>query len=142
MKKLLLIFLIFFIGCSSTTLNCSKSNHSTIYGKETQVETYVFKNNKLTNYTIVKKIIFENNMSKYIDDVFQYYQKEINIIKENVKGSEVSIKKGSTSITTSTNIDIKFSDDTLEKLNIDKNLSINYVKKNLIEKGYKCEIED
>ena len=113
MKKLLLIFLIFFIGCSSTTLNCSKSNHSTIYGKETQVETYVFKNNKLTNYTIVKKITFENNMSKYIDDVFQYYQKEINIIKENVKGSEVSIKKGSTSITTSTNIDIKFSDDTL-----------------------------
>lgn len=142
MRKIILIFLFLLTGCSSTTLTCSKNNFSTIYGSEVQNEIYTFKNNKLFNYMNVKKIIFDNNMIKYIDDIYNFNEKELNIIKENIKGTDIYIKKSDNSISLKIDIDISLTDSSLEKLNIDKNLSINYLRKNLIEKGFSCELQE
>ncbi len=142
MKKILFIILIFLTGCSKYTLNCSKYNYSTIYGKEIIIEKYYFKNNKLFNYINSKEILFDNDMIKYIDNIFKYYEIESNIIKENVKGSNTEVKKDNDTITAIINIDINYSDNSLEKINIKKNSSIDYLKKNLTEKGYSCSIEN
>ena len=141
MKKIFIIFLFLLTGCSSNILKCSKTNYSTIYGSEIENETYVFKNDKLIEYTSIRKITFDDNMIKYIDELFEFREKELEIIKENIKGSATYIKKENDNILYKINIDINLSDSTLEKINIDKNTSVTYLRKNLIEKGYICELE-
>lgn len=142
MKKILLIILIFLTGCSSSTLTCSKVNYSTIYGKETITETYNFKNDKFLHYTNNKIIYFDNDMIKYIENLFEYYNEYLIVVNENIKGSSTNINKTSNSIITNIDININSSDDSLEKININKSMSLNYLKKDLIEKGYSCEIEN
>ncbi|MCM1371129.1 MAG: hypothetical protein NC181_04515 [Clostridium sp.] len=142
MKKLLPILIIFIVGCSKNTLTCTKTNYSTIYGKETIEEIYIFKNNKLTDYTVTKMISFEDSFKKYINNIYEYYKEEANIINENIKGSKSTTKYDSFNVYISTNVDIKNSNESIELLNVDKNVSFKYIKSTLTQNGYLCSISN
>lgn len=142
MKKIFIIILFFLTGCSNTILTCSKTNYSTIYGSEIYNDVYTFKNNKLIIFSSIKKIIFDENMNKYIEDVYSFKEKELNIISNNIKGTKTNIIKNNSNILINITVDITSTDSTISKLNIDKNVSIDYLKNNNIEKGYYCETEN
>lgn len=142
MKKFISLFLIFFIcGCSNETLNCSKTNYSTIYGKEIDNEIYIFNKKKLINYSTTKKIIFDSDMLKYMDDLYSYFEKEKKIVIDSIKGSNYVLIKNEKDILCNISITMSDTNDSLSKLNVDKNVSIDYLNKNLTEKGFYCALE-
>ncbi len=142
MKKFISLFLIFFIcGCSNETLKCSKTNYSTIYGKEIDNEIYIFNKKKLINYSTTKKIIFDSDMLKYMDDLYSYFEKEKKIVIDSIKGSNYVLTRNEKDILCNINITMSDTNDSLSKLNVDKNVSIDYLNKNLTEKGFYCVLE-
>jgi len=141
-KKFISLFLIFFIcGCSNETLKCSKTNYSTIYGKEIDNEIYIFNKKKLINYSTTKKIIFDSDMLKYMDDLYSYFEKEKKIVIDSIKGSNYVLTRNEKDILCNINITMSDTNDSLSKLNVDKNVSIDYLNKNLTEKGFYCVLE-
>lgn len=142
MKKFISLFLMFFIcGCSNETLKCSKTNYSTIYGKEIDNEIYIFNKKKLINYSTTKKIIFDSDMLKYMDDLYSYFEKEKKIVIDSIKGSNYVLTRNEKDILCNINITMSDTNDSLSKLNVDKNVSIDYLNKNLTEKGFYCVLE-
>lgn len=142
MKKFISLFLIFFIcGCSNKTLKCSKTNYSTIYGKEIDNEIYIFNKKKLINYSTTKKIIFDSDMLKYIDDLYSYFEKEKKIVIDSIKGSNYVLIRNEKDILCNISITMSDTNDSLSKLNVDKNVSIDYLNNNLTEKGFYCVLE-
>lgn len=142
MKKFISLFLIFFIcGCSNETLKCSKTNYSTIYGKEIDNEIYIFNKKKLINYSTTKKIIFDSDMLKYMDDLYSYFEKEKKIVIDSIKGSNYVLTRNEKDILCNISITMSDTNDSLSKLNVDKNVSIDYLNKNLTEKGFYCVLE-
>lgn len=142
MKKFISLFLIFFIcGCSNETLKCSKTNYSTIYGKEIYNEIYIFNKKKLINYSTTKKIIFDSDMLKYMDDLYSYFEKEKKIVIDSIKGSNYVLTRNEKDILCNISITMSDTNDSLSKLNVDKNVSIDYLNKNLTEKGFYCVLE-
>lgn len=142
MKKFISLFLIFFIcGCSNETLKCSKTNYSTIYGKEIDNEIYIFNKKKLINYSTTKKIIFDSDMLKYMNDLYSYFEKEKKIVIDSIKGSNYVLTRNEKDILCNISITMSDTNDSLSKLNVDKNVSIDYLNKNLTEKGFYCVLE-
>ncbi len=142
MKKFISLFLIFFIcGCSNKTLKCSKTNYSTIYGKEIDNEIYIFNKKKLINYSTTKKIIFDNDMLKYMDDLYSYFEKEKKIVIDSIKGSNYVLIRNEKDILCNISVTMSDTNDSLSKLNVDKNVSIDYLNNNLTEKGFYCVLE-
>lgn len=142
MKKFISLFLIFFIcGCSNETLKCSKTNYSTIYGKEIDNEIYIFNKKKLINYSTTKKIIFDSDMLKYMDDLYSYFEKEKKIVIDSIKGSNYVLTRNEKDILCNISITMSDTNDSLSKLNVDKNVSIDYLNNNLTEKGFYCVLE-
>lgn len=142
MKKFISLFLIFFIcGCSNETLKCSKTNYSTIYGKEIDNEIYIFNKKKLINYSTTKKIIFDSDMLKYMDDLYSYFEKEKKIVIDSIKGSNYVLIRNEKDILCNISVTMSNTNDSLSKLNVDKNVSIDYLNNNLTEKGYYCVLE-
>ncbi len=142
MKKFISLFLIFFIcGCSNETLKCSKTNYSTIYGKEIDNEIYIFNKKKLINYSTTKKIIFDSDMLKYMDDLYSYFEKEKKIVIDSIKGSNYVLIRNEKDILCNISVTMSDTNDSLSKLNIDKNVSIDYLNNNLTEKGFYCVLE-
>ncbi len=142
MKKFISLFLIFFIcGCSNETLKCSKTNYSTIYGKEIDNEIYIFNKKKLINYSTTKKIIFDSDMLKYMDDLYSYFEKEKKIVIDSIKGSNYVLIRNEKDILCNISVTISNTNDSLSKLNVDKNVSIDYLNNNLTEKGFYCVLE-
>lgn len=142
MKKFISLFLIFFIcGCSNETLKCSKTNYSTIYGKEIDNEIYIFNKKKLINYSTTKKIIFDSDMLKYMDDLYSYFEKEKKIIIDSIKGSNYVLIRNEKDILCNISVTMSDTNDSLSKLNVDKNVSIDYLNNNLTEKGFYCVLE-
>ena len=142
MKKFISLFLIFFIcGCSNETLKCSKTNYSTIYGKEIDNEIYIFNKKKLVNYSTTKKIIFDSDMLKYMDDIYSYYEKEKKIVIDSIKGSNYVLIRNEKDILCNISVTMSDTNDSLSKLNVDKNVSIDYLNNNLTEKGFYCVLE-
>lgn len=142
MKKFISLFLIFFIcGCSNETLKCSKTNYSTIYGKEIDNEIYIFNKKKLINYSTTKKIIFDSDMLKYMDDLYSYFEKEKKIVIDSIKGSNYVLIRNEKDILCNISVTISDTNDSLSKLNVDKNVSIDYLNNNLTEKGFYCVLE-
>lgn len=142
MKKFISLFLIFFIcGCSNETLKCSKTNYSTIYGKEIDNEIYIFKKKKLINYSTTKKIIFDSDMLKYMDDLYSYFEKEKKIVIDSIKGSNYVLIRNEKDILCNISVTMSDTNDSLSKLNVDKNVSIDYLNNNLTEKGFYCVLE-
>lgn len=142
MKKFISLFLIFFIcGCSNETLKCSKTNYSTIYGKEIDNEIYIFNKKKLINYSTTKKIIFDNDMLKYMDDLYSYFEKEKKIVIDSIKGSNYVLIRNEKDILCNISVTMSDTNDSLSKLNVDKNVSIDYLNNNLTEKGFYCVLE-
>ena len=139
MKKFISLFLIFFIcGCSNETLKCSKTNYSTIYGKEIDNEIYIFNKKKLINYSTTKKIIFDSDMLKYMDDLYSYFEKEKKIVIDSIKGSNYVLIRNEKDILCNISVTMSDTNDSLSKLNVDKNVSIDYLNNNLTEKGFYC----
>lgn len=142
MKKFISLFLIFFIcGCSNETLKCSKTNYSTIYGKEINNEIYIFNKKKLINYSTTKKIIFDSDMLKYMDDLYSYFEKEKKIVIDSIKGSNYVLIRNEKDILCNISVTMSDTNDSLSKLNVDKNVSIDYLNNNLTEKGFYCVLE-
>ena len=142
MKKFISLFLIFFIcGCSNETLKCSKTNYSTIYGKEIDNEIYIFNKKKLINYSTTKKIIFDSDMLKYMDDLYSYFEKEKKIVIDSIKGSNYVLIRNEKDILCNISVTMYDTNDSLSKLNVDKNVSIDYLNNNLTEKGFYCVLE-
>ncbi len=142
MKKFISLFLIFFIcGCSNKTLKCSKTNYSTIYGKEIDNEIYIFNKKKLINYSTTKKIIFDSDMLKYMDDLYSYFEKEKKIVIDSIKGSNYVLIRNEKDILCNISVTMSDTNDSLSKLNVDKNVSIDYLNNNLTEKGFYCVLE-
>ena len=142
MKKFISLFLIFFIcGCSNETLKCSKTNYSTIYGKEIDNEIYIFNKKKLINYSTTKKIIFDSDMLKYMDDLYSYFEKEKKIVIDSIKGSNYVLIRNEKDIVCNISVTMSDTNDSLSKLNVDKNVSIDYLNNNLTEKGFYCVLE-
>ena len=142
MKKFISLFLIFFIcGCSNETLKCSKTNYSTIYGKEIDNEIYIFNKKKLINYSTTKKIIFDSDMLKYMDDLYSYFDKEKKIVIDSIKGSNYVLIRNEKDILCNISVTMSDTNDSLSKLNVDKNVSIDYLNNNLTEKGFYCVLE-
>lgn len=142
MKKFISLFLIFFIcGCSNETLKCSKTNYSTIYGKEIDNEIYIFNKKKLINYSTTKKIIFDSDMLKYMDDLYSYFEKEKKIVIDSIKGSNYILIRNEKDILCNISVTMSDTNDSLSKLNVDKNVSIDYLNNNLTEKGFYCVLE-
>lgn len=142
MKKFISLFLIFFIcGCSNETLKCSKTNYSTIYGKEIDTEIYIFNKKKLINYSTTKKIIFDSDMLKYMDDLYSYFEKEKKIVIDSIKGSNYVLIRNEKDILCNISVTMSDTNDSLSKLNVDKNVSIDYLNNNLTEKGFYCVLE-
>lgn len=142
MKKFISLFLIFFIcGCSNETLKCSKTNYSTIYGKEIDNEIYIFNKKKLINYSTTKKIIFDSDMLKYMDDLYSYFEKEKKIVINSIKGSNYVLIRNEKDILCNISVTMSDTNDSLSKLNVDKNVSIDYLNNNLTEKGFYCVLE-
>ena len=142
MKKFISLFLIFFIcGCSNETLKCSKTNYSTIYGKEIDNEIYIFNKKKLINYSTTKKIIFDSDMLKYMDDLYSYFEKEKKIVIDSIKGSNYVLTRNEKDILCNISVTMSDTNDSLSKLNVDKNVSIDYLNNNLTEKGFYCVLE-
>lgn len=142
MKKFISLFLIFFIcGCSNETLKCSKTNYSTIYGKEIDNEIYIFNKKKLINYSTTKKIIFDSDMLKYMDDLYSYFEKEKKIVIDSIKSSNYVLIRNEKDILCNISVTISNTNDSLSKLNVDKNVSIDYLNNNLTEKGFYCVLE-
>ena len=142
MKKFISLFLIFFIcGCSNETLKCSKTNYSTIYGKEIDNEIYIFNKKKLINYSTTKKIIFDSDMLKYMDDLYSFFEKEKKIVIDSIKGSNYVLIRNEKDILCNISVTISNTNDSLSKLNVDKNVSIDYLNNNLTEKGFYCVLE-
>lgn len=142
MKKFISLFLIFFIcGCSNETLKCSKTNYSTIYGKEIDNEIYIFNKKKLVNYSTTKKIIFDSDMLKYMDDLYSYFEKEKKIVIDSIKGSNYVLIRNEKDILCNISVTMSDTNDSLSKLNVDKNVSIDYLNNNLTEKGFYCVLE-
>ena len=142
MKKFISLFLIFFIcGCSNETLKCSKTNYSTIYGKEIDNEIYIFNKKKLVNYSTTKKIIFDSDMLKYMDDLYSYFEKEKKIVIDSIKGSNYVLIRNEKDILCNISVTMSNTNDSLSKLNVDKNVSIDYLNNNLTEKGFYCVLE-
>lgn len=142
MKKFISLFLIFFIcGCSNETLKCSKTNYSTIYGKEIDNEIYIFNKKKLINYSTTKKIIFDSDMLKYMDDLYSYFEKEKKIVIDSIKGSNYVLIRNEKDILCNISVTMSDTNDSLSKLNADKNVSIDYLNNNLTEKGFYCVLE-
>lgn len=142
MKKFISLFLIFFIcGCSNETLKCSKTNYSTIYGKEIDNEIYIFNKKKLINYSTTKKIIFDSDMLKYMDDLYSYFEKEKKIVIDSIKGSNYVLIRNEKDILYNISVTMSDTNDSLSKLNVDKNVSIDYLNNNLTEKGFYCVLE-
>ena len=139
MKKILVIFILFFCACSKESLTCYKKEFS-IYGEQIIYEIYGFKNKKFNNYSNIKKIIFEENLTNYIDIVYNYYLEENKLIDNifNKKITSIDKYKDYIKITLITDI---IDNKKLEKINLTKDLTIDYINKNLVEKGYICEIE-
>ena len=136
------LFLIFFIcGCSNETLKCSKTNYSTIYGKEIDNEIYIFNKKKLINYSTTKKIIFDSDMLKYMDDLYSYFEKEKKIVIDSIKGSNYVLIRNEKDILCNISVTMSDTNDSLSKLNVDKNVSIDYLNNNLTEKGFYCVLE-
>ena len=136
------LFLIFFIcGCSNKTLKCSKTNYSTIYGKEIDNEIYIFNKKKLINYSTTKKIIFDSDMLKYMDDLYSYFEKEKKIVIDSIKGSNYVLIRNEKDILCNISVTMSDTNDSLSKLNVDKNVSIDYLNNNLTEKGFYCVLE-
>jgi hypothetical protein len=141
-KKFISLFLIFFIcGCSNKTLKCSKTNYSTIYGKEIDNEIYIFNKKKLINYSTTKKIIFDSDMLKYMDDLYSYFEKEKKIVIDSIKGSNYVLIRNEKDILCNISVTMSDTNDSLSKLNVDKNVSIDYLNNNLTEKGFYCVLE-
>jgi hypothetical protein len=141
-KKFISLFLIFFIcGCSNETLKCSKTNYSTIYGKEIDNEIYIFNKKKLINYSTTKKIIFDSDMLKYMDDLYSYFEKEKKIVIDSIKGSNYVLIRNEKDILCNISVTMSDTNDSLSKLNVDKNVSIDYLNNNLTEKGFYCVLE-
>lgn len=142
MKNFISLFLIFFIcGCSNETLKCSKTNYSTIYGKEIDNEIYIFNKKKLINYSTTKKIIFDSDMLKYMDDLYSYFEKEKKIVIDSIKGSNYVLIRNEKDILCNISVTMSDTNDSLSKLNVDKNVSIDYLNNNLTEKGFYCVLE-
>lgn len=141
MRKILILFLLLFVGCSNSTLTCCKSNYS-IYGKETEYQIFEYQKENFINYSLVKKLKLNDDSIKYIDEINNQYLLEKVIIDESIKSSTTTVEKGSKTITIQTNININLTDETIIKLNLDKDLSLEYVKKNMTEKGYNCEYDE
>lgn len=142
MKKFISLFLIFFIcGCSNETLKCYKTNYSTIYGKEIDNEIYIFNKKKLINYSTTKKIIFDSDMLKYMDDLYSYFEKEKKIVIDSIKGSNYVLIRNEKDILCNISVTMSDTNDSLSKLNVDKNVSIDYLNNNLTEKGFYCVLE-
>lgn len=142
MKKFISLFLIFFIcECSNETLKCSKTNYSTIYGKEIDNEIYIFNKKKLINYSTTKKIIFDSDMLKYMDDLYSYFEKEKKIVIDSIKGSNYVLIRNEKDILCNISVTMSDTNDSLSKLNVDKNVSIDYLNNNLTEKGFYCVLE-
>ena len=142
MKKFISLFLIFFIcGCSNETLKCSKTNYSTIYGKEIDNKIYIFNKKKLINYSTTKKIIFDSDMLKYMDDLYSYFEKEKKIVIDSIKGSNYVLIRNEKDILCNISVTMSDTNDSLSKLNVDKNVSIDYLNNNLTEKGFYCVLE-
>lgn len=142
MKKFISLFLIFFIcGCSNETLKCSKTNYSTIYGKEIDNEIYIFNKKKLINYSTTKKIIFDSDMLKYMDDLYSYFEKEKKIVIDSIKGSNYVLIRNEKDILCNISVTMSDTNDSVSKLNVDKNVSIDYLNNNLTEKGFYCVLE-
>ena len=142
MKKFISLFLIFFIcGCSNETLKCSKTNYSTIYGKEIDNEIYIFNKKKLVNYSTTKKIICDSDMLKYMDDLYSYFEKEKKIVIDSIKGSNYVLIRNEKDILCNISVTMSDTNDSLSKLNVDKNVSIDYLNNNLTEKGFYCVLE-
>ena len=142
MKKFISLFLIFFIcGYSNETLKCSKTNYSTIYGKEIDNEIYIFNKKKLINYSTTKKIIFDSDMLKYMDDLYSYFEKEKKIVIDSIKGSNYVLIRNKKDILCNISVTMSDTNDSLSKLNVDKNVSIDYLNNNLTEKGFYCVLE-
>ena len=142
MKKFISLFLIFFIcGCSNENLKCSKTNYSTIYGKEIDNEIYIFNKKKLINYSTTKKIIFDSDMLKYMDDLYSYFEKEKKIVIDSIKGSNYVLIRNEKDILCNISVTMSDTNDSLSKLNVDKNVSIDYLNNNLTEKGFYCVLE-
>lgn len=137
MKKILLIFVFIFCGCSKQILTCYKKDFS-IYGENIIYEIYNFKDEKFINYNNIKKIVFNKELKNYIDIVYNYYIEENKLIDSIFDKKITSINKYEDYIKIVIDVDV---DNNIKKLNLNENFTIDYLNKNLIEKGYICEIE-
>ena len=109
--------------------------------KEIDNEIYIFNKKKLINYSTTKKIIFDSDMLKYMDDLYSYFEKEKKIVIDSIKGSNYVLIRNEKDILCNISVTMSDTNDSLSKLNVDKNVSIDYLNNNLTEKGFYCVLE-
>lgn len=80
-------------------------------------------------------------MLKYMDDLYSYFEKEKKIVIDSIKGSNYVLIRNEKDILCNISVTISNTNDSLSKLNVDKNVSIDYLNNNLTEKGFYCVLE-
>ena len=80
-------------------------------------------------------------MLKYMDDLYSYFEKEKKIVIDSIKGSNYVLIRNEKDILCNISVTMSNTNDSLSKLNVDKNVSIDYLNNNLTEKGFYCVLE-
>jgi len=80
-------------------------------------------------------------MLKYMDDLYSYFEKEKKIVIDSIKGSNYVLIRNEKDILCNISVTMSDTNDSLSKLNVDKNVSIDYLNNNLTEKGFYCVLE-
>ena len=80
-------------------------------------------------------------MLKYMDDLYSYFEKEKKIVIDSIKGSNYVLIRNKKDILCNISVTMSDTNDSLSKLNVDKNVSIDYLNNNLTEKGFYCVLE-
>ena len=80
-------------------------------------------------------------MLKYMDDLYSYFEKEKKIVIDSIKGSNYVLIRNEKDILCNISVTMSDTNDSISKLNVDKNVSIDYLNNNLTEKGFYCVLE-
>ena len=70
-----------------------------------------------------------------------YFEKEKKIVIDSIKGSNYVLIRNEKDILCNISVTMSDTNDSLSKLNVDKNVSIDYLNNNLTEKGFYCVLE-
>ena len=76
-----------------------------------------------------------------MDDLYSYFEKEKKIVIDSIKGSNYVLIRNEKDILCNISVTMSDTNDSLSKLNVDKNVSIDYLNNNLTEKGFYCVLE-